>query len=82
MAAEVRSREGRSLAKNVMQFSLYRKFAADATITFDTPDPIPEDQLDRVDPPGARQHRAIGAENPGVQQRLGGARDGAGQARR
>lgn len=45
MAAEVRSRDGRALAKNTMQFSLYRKFGADATITFDTPDPIPEDQL-------------------------------------
>ena len=45
MAAEVRSREVKSLGKNVMQFSLYRKFGADATITFDTPDPIPEDQL-------------------------------------
>ena len=45
MAAEIRSREGRTLDKNVMQFSLYRKFGADATITFDTPDPIPEDQL-------------------------------------
>ena len=40
-----RSREGKMLGKNVMQFSLYRKFGADATITFDTPDPIPEDQL-------------------------------------
>ncbi len=28
-----------------MQFSLYWKFSTDATITFDTPDPIPEDQL-------------------------------------
>jgi hypothetical protein len=45
MAAEVRSREGRTMAKNVMQFSLYRRFGADATITFDTPDPIPPDQL-------------------------------------
>lgn len=45
MAAEVRSREGRALGKNVMQFSLYRKFTSEATITFDTPDPIPEDQL-------------------------------------
>ena len=45
MAAEVRSREGKSLGKNVMQFSLYRKFTSEATITFDTPDPIPEDQL-------------------------------------
>jgi hypothetical protein len=45
MAAEVRSREGRRLGKNVMQFSLYRKFSSEATITFDTPDAIPEDQL-------------------------------------
>jgi len=52
MAAEVRSREGRTLGKNVMQFSLYRKFGADATITFDTPDPIPEDQLREQPPPG------------------------------
>ncbi len=52
MAAEVRSREGRTLGKNVMQFSLYRKFGADATITFDTPDPIPEDQLREQPAPG------------------------------
>ena len=45
MAAEVRSREGKMMGKNVMQFSLYRKFSSEATITFDTPDPIPEDQL-------------------------------------
>ena len=58
MAAEVRSREGRTLGKNVMQFSLYRKFGADATITFDTPDPIPEDQLKEqpaTPAPGKRQ---------------------------
>ncbi|MCU1338937.1 MAG: hypothetical protein JWO19_4518 [Bryobacterales bacterium] len=45
MAAEVRSREGKVLGKNVMQFSLYRKFSSEATITFDAPDSIPEDQL-------------------------------------
>lgn len=45
MAAEVRSREGKMLGKNVMQFSLYRKFTSEATITFETPDPIPDDQL-------------------------------------
>jgi hypothetical protein len=45
MAAEVRSRAGRQLGRNVIQFSLYRKFTSEATITFDTPDPIPEDQL-------------------------------------
>lgn len=58
MAAEVRSREGRTLGKNVMQFSLYRKFGADATITFDTPDPIPDDQLKEqpaAPGPGKRQ---------------------------
>jgi hypothetical protein len=54
MAAEVRSREGRTLDKNVMQFSLYRKFGADATITFDTPDPIPEDQLKEQPAPTSR----------------------------
>ncbi len=45
MAAEVRSRTGRALGRNQIQFSLYRKFTSDATITFDTPDPVPEDQL-------------------------------------
>jgi len=50
MAAEVRSREGRTLGKNVMQFSLYRKFSSEATITFDTPDPIPPDQLKEQKP--------------------------------
>ena len=54
MAAEVRSREGRTLGKNVMQFSLYRKFGADATITFDTPDAIPEDQLKEQPATGKR----------------------------
>jgi hypothetical protein len=58
MAAEVRTRDGRTLGKNVMQFSLYRKFGADATITFDTPDAIPEDQLKEqpaAPGPGKRQ---------------------------
>ena len=50
MAAEVRSREGKMLGKNVMQFSLYRKFSSEATITFDTPDPIPPDQLKEDQP--------------------------------
>ena len=33
------------LGKNLIQFSLYRKFSSEATITFDTPDPIPDEQL-------------------------------------
>ena len=52
MAAEVRSRTGRTLGRNVIQFSLYRKFSSEATITFDTPDAIPEDQLKEQPAPG------------------------------
>ena len=39
---ELRSREGRLLSKNDMEFHLYRKFATESSITFDTPDPTPE----------------------------------------
>jgi hypothetical protein len=39
---ELRSREGRLLSKNNMEFRLYRKFATESSITFDTPDPTPE----------------------------------------
>jgi len=45
LKAEVRSRAGRFLNKNEVEFRLYRKFGAEATIIFDTPDPIPADQL-------------------------------------
>ena len=55
LAAEVRSRAGRQLGKNVIQFSLYRRFSSDATITFDTPDPLPEDQLKEQPAAGKRQ---------------------------
>ncbi|MEO8025755.1 MAG: hypothetical protein ABI823_04755 [Bryobacteraceae bacterium] len=41
--AELRSREGNFLVKNEVEFRLYRKFGADATIKFDAIDPIPED---------------------------------------
>ncbi len=43
LRAEVRMREGRNLTKNEVEFRMYRKFGADATIKFDTPDPLPED---------------------------------------
>ncbi|HLH42299.1 MAG TPA: hypothetical protein VKV74_04880 [Bryobacteraceae bacterium] len=39
---ELRSREGRLLSKNNMEFRLYRKFTTESSITFDTPDPTPE----------------------------------------
>jgi len=46
LKVEMRSREvPRDLAWNEIEFHLYRKFGADTSITFDTPDPIPQDQL-------------------------------------
>ena len=41
----MRMREGKLLAKNEVQFLMYRKFGAEATITFDTPDALPEDKF-------------------------------------
>jgi hypothetical protein len=35
---ELTSRDERALVRNEAEFRLYRKFGADATITFDTPD--------------------------------------------
>lgn len=43
LRADVRMREGRNLTKNEVEFRMYRKFGADATIKFDTPDPLPEE---------------------------------------
>ena len=42
LKAEVRMREGKHLVKNEVEFRMYRKFGTDSTITFDTPDPLPE----------------------------------------
>ncbi len=50
LRAEVRMREGRHLTKNVVEFRLYRKFGADATIKFDVPDALPEEK-DPAAPP-------------------------------
>lgn len=43
LRAEMRMREGRVLIKNEVEFRMYRKFGAEATITF-APDPLPESQ--------------------------------------
>jgi hypothetical protein len=45
-----RMREGRSLSKNDVEFRMYRKFGADATIKFDTPDPLSEEQTKEQPP--------------------------------
>jgi hypothetical protein len=44
LKAEVRMRHDKLLTKNIVEFHLYRKFAADATITFETPEALPEEK--------------------------------------
>ncbi len=44
LRAEVRMREGKLLVRNEVEFRMYRKFGAEATITF-TPDALPESQI-------------------------------------
>jgi hypothetical protein len=51
LKAEVRMRHDKYLSKNVKEFRLYRKFSADAVVTFDTPEPLPEDQTKEQQPP-------------------------------
>jgi hypothetical protein len=45
LSAELTSRAGRMMSKNDVQFGLYKKFGAEATITFDPLEPLPDDQL-------------------------------------
>jgi hypothetical protein len=44
LRAEVRLREGRILTKNEVEFRMYRRFSAEASITFETPEPLPADK--------------------------------------
>ena len=44
LRAVMRMREGRLLAKNEVEFRLYRKFSAEASISYDTPEPLSEDK--------------------------------------
>ena len=46
----VRSRAGKLLTKNEIEFRMYRKFGADTTIKFDTPDPLTEDKTKEQPP--------------------------------
>jgi hypothetical protein len=43
LKAELRSREGRYLVKNEVEFHLYRKFGTETSVTFDPVEPIPDD---------------------------------------
>ncbi|MFB3776233.1 MAG: hypothetical protein ACE141_01445 [Bryobacteraceae bacterium] len=50
LRAVMKMRQGRALFKNEVEFRLYRKFAAEASISFDTPDPLPEDRVTEQPP--------------------------------
>ena len=46
LKAELRSADDRRfLVKNDVEFRMYRKFGADTSIKFDTPEPLPEDKM-------------------------------------
>jgi len=44
LRAVIRMRETKYMVKNEVEFRLYRKFTAEASITFETPDALPEDK--------------------------------------
>ena len=44
LKTEVWSRVGKFMSWNEAEFHLYRKFGTESTITFETPDPLPEDK--------------------------------------
>lgn len=46
LKAEITSRSGRYATRNELEFRRYSRFSADATIIFDVPDEIPQDQLE------------------------------------
>lgn len=50
LRAVMQMREGKYLNKNEVEFRLYRKFTAEATITFDTPDALPDDKTKEQPP--------------------------------
>jgi hypothetical protein len=52
LKAVVRLRHGQFMSKNEVEFRLYRKFSAEASISFDvdTPEPLPEDKTQEQPP--------------------------------
>ena len=50
LRAVLRMRSGKLLTKNEVEFRMYRKFSAEATITFDTPPPLSEDKTKEQPP--------------------------------
>ncbi|HTM47413.1 MAG TPA: hypothetical protein VL285_01950 [Bryobacteraceae bacterium] len=50
LKAEVRMRHDRLLTRNIVEFHLYRKFGADTSITFETPEALPDEKT-KEEPP-------------------------------
>jgi hypothetical protein len=50
LKAVVRTRQGRLVAKNDVEFRMYRRFTVEAEIKFDTPDPLPEEKTTEQPP--------------------------------
>lgn len=50
LRSEMRMREGKLLVKNSTEFRNYRKFGADTSITFDTPEPLAEEKTSEKPP--------------------------------
>jgi hypothetical protein len=48
LRAEMRMREGKLLIRNDIEFRNYRKFGADTSITFDTPEPLAEEMVNET----------------------------------
>jgi hypothetical protein len=44
LKGEMRMKSGKIATRNVLEFHLYRKFGADTTVTFETPDALPEEK--------------------------------------
>jgi hypothetical protein len=50
LKAEIRMRTAKLLTRNLVEFHLYRKFGADTSITFDTPEALPDEQTKEQPP--------------------------------
>ena len=44
LKAEMRMRHDKFLTKNILEFHLYKKFGADTSVTFETPDALPDEK--------------------------------------
>ena len=50
LRAEMRLRHGKMLSRNETEFRMYRKFSAEASITFETPEPLPPEKTTEQPP--------------------------------